>query len=112
MRFIATDSPILDVDAEAARGLRIVRGPITCIIEDHAYPSSNWAKILLQAYQNNPTLAAAGSTVRNANPRHALSHTNLLIAYCVWMPPLDLRDLPPCNHNVSYRTEVLQPFGD
>ena len=111
-RAVATGTPVTNIDAEAARGIALASAPVTCVVEDHAYPSPDWVERLLAAYETPEQVGAAGSCVRNANPGAALSRVNLLIAYGNWMPPLAGQDLTPSGHNVSYRTDAVKPYAE
>ncbi len=106
--------PIVNVDAEVAQGVLLSNGPVTCCIEDHAYPAVDWVERMLAAYQGpeGERLAAAGSVVKNANPDYALSWVNLLIAYGTWVEPLAPAETLVGNHNVSFRTDAVAGYGD
>ena len=105
--------PVVDVDAESADGIRRARGPVTCVVEDHAYPLPDWVEKLLTPYQAAESrVGAAGSTVLNANPDSALSWTNLLIAYGTWLEPIAAGETLVGNHNVSFRTDAVAPYGE
>ncbi len=104
--------PITNVDHAAAPGLLAAASDIVASIEDHAFPDPDWAERLLEAWAN-PECSAVGSLVYNANPRSALSWTNILIAYGQWR-----HDTPDgeigwiASHNTSYRREALVPLGN
>lgn len=108
---VATGQPVTNVDAEAARGVLLARGPVACVIEDHAYPAADWVERLLEAYDTPEQVGAAGACVLNANPRSSLSRANLLVAYGAWLPPL-AGGLEPSGHNVSYRTDAVAVYAD
>ena len=110
-RTLVTGEAVTNVDAEAARGILLARGPVTCVIEDHAYPAADWVERLLEAYDTPEQVGAAGACVLNANPRSSLSRANLLVAYGNWLPPL-AGGLEPSGHNVSYRTDAVRAYGD
>ena len=111
VRTIALGRPVHDVDAEAASGVQIASAPVTCIIEDHAFPAPDWVERLTDAYRSGEKVGAAGSCVLNANPRSGISRMNLLIAYGPFMEPLDIQSGTPSNHNVSYRTDAVAVYG-
>ena len=112
VRTVATNNEITNVDAEAARGILLAKGPVTCVIEDHAYPEPDWVERLVDAYRGEEPVGAAGSIVQNANPRSPLSRMNLMIAYGSWLEPLAPGETPVANHNVSYRTDAVREYGE
>ena len=112
VRTVATNRPITNVDAEAARGILMANGPVTCVIEDHAFPAPDWVEKLIETYRGDEPVGAAGSVVRNANPKSSLSRMNLLIAYGTWLEPLAAGETGLSNHNVSYRTDAVSVYGD
>lgn len=104
--------PIANVDHAAAPGLLASSSEIVASIEDHAFPDPDWAERVLGAW-TDPGCVAVGSLVYNANPRSALSWTNILIAYGQWR-----HDTPSgeigwiASHNASYRRSALAPLGN
>ncbi len=60
-RTLVTGEAVTNVDAEAARGILLARGPVTCVIEDHAYPAADWVERLLEAYDTPEPVGAAGA---------------------------------------------------
>ena len=89
VRAVGLGRPVEDVDAEAAAGIRLARGPVTCVVEDHAYPAADWVERLVAAYRApGGRVGAAGSVVANANPASSVSWANLLIAYGTWFEPM------------------------
>ncbi len=105
--------PVDNVDAEAARGIHVSRGPVTAVIEDHAFPAEDWVERMVAAYRVSGAMTGAtGSMVRNANPDSPLSWMNLLIAYGTWFEPLSPGELVVGNHNVSFRTDAVTAYGE
>lgn len=109
---IVAAGPIDNVDHAAAPGLLAAAAEIVASIEDHAFPDSDWAERLLAGWAD-PGCVAVGSTVFNANPRSALSWTNILIAYGQWRPGTPDGQIDwIASHNTSYRRAALVPFGN
>lgn len=104
--------PITNVDHAAAPGLLSACGEIVASIEDHAFPEPDWAERLLAEW-TEPGCVAVGSSILNANPRSALSWTNMMIAYHQWAPgtPPGEIDWVPA-HNISLRRSALLPLGN
>lgn len=108
--FVYTGAPIRNVDQAASFGVHRAGAPVVALIEDHAYPCPDWARHILQAHQQD--WGVVGSTVLNANPRSAVSWTNLLIAYGPWTEPNiggEQEALP--GHNITYKTHLLKAYG-
>jgi len=77
---------IMGVAREA--GVRASRAPFVGFVEDHAYPESDWAEVLLASHaQGN---LAAGALMINANPQGMTSWSDLFPACsprCSWGSP-------------------------
>ena len=86
-------------------------GPIVASVEDHAYAAPNWAEAVIEAYQGS--WAAVGYAFVNANPRTYRSRACLIKDYGPWMHPTGggPTGFVP-GHNISYRRDVLESFGD
>lgn len=94
-----------------AAGIRVARGPIITLCEEHAFPQPGWAEALIRAHQG--PWAAVGPLVLNANPRSTTSQAGYLMSYGQWAPPAaggEVTDLP--GNNSSYKREVLLAYGD
>ncbi len=130
---LAARPDLLQVDADAVRGLHSVRvlatsleggtggaramavreaaAPVVAFAEDHCFPESGWAAALLAAHQG--PWAAVGPVVSNANPTSSVSWADYLMGYGPWIAPgkSEERDHLP-GHNSSYKREPLLPFGE
>lgn len=93
-----------------AAGARAARAPVIAFVEEHAYPASDWAQWLLEAFEEG--WAAVGPRVSNANPGTRTARADFQISYGRWAhaPGGDSDDLP--GHNSAYRREVLLAYGD
>lgn len=103
--------PIDDVERATAEGFERVSASCTALVEDHAFPSEDWAEVTLAGHAAGYDVV--GAPMRNANPAGALSWGNMLLAYGAWVEPTpggEVRSLQ--GHNVSFRTQVLREFGD
>ena len=92
-------------------GLKQAEAPIIASIEDHAYAAPKWAEAVLEAHQG--PWAAVGYAFVNANPQTYLSRACLVNDYGPWMHPTGggSTDFVP-GHNISYRRDVLESFGE
>ncbi len=104
---------INDVDKVAASGIRAALAPVVTLLEDHAYPHSGWAERIVAASQNCECVAI-GNSFENANPRHILSWSNMLLSYGRWVGAMEAGATDwVSRHNVSFRTSTLhERYGD
>ena len=94
-----------------AAGVRSATAPIVALAEDHCFPEPEWAQHLVEAHRG--TWDAVGPSVRNANPRSAVSWADLFIGYGPWLWPTEPREvefLP--GHNTSYKRDVLLRYQE
>ncbi len=109
VEFVAVGQ-IENVDKAAYHGIQIAAAQVVALIEDHAYPESDWAEALITAHQGH--WAAVGSAFRNANPTTNVSWTNLLIAYGHWTEPVERGQTDHVSrHNISFKRQVLEEYG-
>ena len=100
-----------NVDRAAGPGMQRANAPVVVAVEDHAFPDSDWAEILVQTH--NQDYAAVGGAMENGNPGGWFSWANLLLNYGKWGS--DTRgghstdELP--GHNIAYKRELLRPFN-
>jgi hypothetical protein len=103
--------PIVSMSAARTAATRQATGPVVAFGEDHCYPDPEWAEYLIKAHGEK--CAAAGPTMRNANPRSMTSWVSYLMSFSRWNTPVagGATDGLPW-HNTSYRRELLLAFGD
>lgn len=109
VRVESTGSP--SIGSANAAGVRRASAEVVALSEDHAFPEPDWAERLLAAHQG--PYAAVGPSIRNANPRSAVSRADLYIGYAPWLAPAVAREcdyLP--GHNSSYKRRALLAYGD
>src|SRR4051812_36050413 len=96
--------------AARAAGVRRASAPLIALAEDHSYPESRWAEVLIASHEK--PWAAVGPAIGNGNPQHALSWANLAIEYGPWLDPVPsgATDHLP-GHNCSYKRDVLLEYG-
>jgi glycosyl transferase family 2 len=93
-----------------AAGVRLATAEVIGFIEDHCFPESDWAEMLLDAYRG--PWAAVGYAFTNANPRTYISRASLVARYGQFMHPARPGPAPLVSgNNVSYRRELLLSFG-
>jgi hypothetical protein len=103
--------PIKSTAAARATGVRRACAAVIAFAEDHSFPAADWAENLVASHQG--PWAAVGPAMCNANPREALSWTNLAIEYGLWLDPVPsgpVDHLP--GHNSSYKRDLLLDYGD
>jgi hypothetical protein len=94
-----------------AAGIRAATAPVIVLTEDHSFPESDWAEVLLDAHREE--WAVVGPAVLNANPDSLLSWANLVIEYGEWLGPApagQCEHLP--GHNSAYKRDLLLALGD
>jgi Glycosyl transferase family 2 len=96
--------------AARAEGVRLAGTDVIGFIEDHCFPATDWAEMLIEAYRG--PWAAVGYAFTNANPRTYVSRASMLARYGQFVDPA--RPGPArlvSGNNVSYRRELLLSFG-
>ena len=94
----------------ANAAVRHAKAPLVVFAETHAYPEPEWAKLLIDAHQQD--WVAVGSAMVNGNPESIVSWASFLIAYSRWMPLIAssaIDRLP--GHNSSYKRAILLDYG-
>ncbi len=111
VQIVCSDLASRNVDRAAAVAVPHATAEFVALIEDHAYPDTNWAEVTVNIHRSAEWSSVAPLMV-NANPRRMLSWTNLLIAYGPWSEPAikGERDAIP-GHNLCYRSSVLLQYG-
>lgn len=112
VQYVYSDWADRNVDKASAFAVPRANAPFIALIEDHAYPTPEWAETILAAHHSGEWAAVAPLMV-NANPASVLSWTNLLIAYGPWSEPSfpSERDALP-GHNLCYRRSLLLKYGE
>ncbi len=108
-RQVVEMGPSSSTDRARVAGIRRARAPVVALLEDHAYPVTNWAEVLVAAHRG-PWVGVT-SEIANANPARMLSWVNLLLAYGRWTEPVEggeVDELPA--HNVSYKRNILMEY--
>jgi hypothetical protein len=111
LRHVYVSRPDIDRWGVArAEGVRLASADVIGFIEDHCFPESDWAEMLLDAYRG--PWAAVGYAFTNANPRTYVSRASLVARYGLFMHPARPGPAPLVSgNNVSYRRELLLSFG-
>ena len=102
---------IYSIGRANAAGIRRGTAPLIALAEDHCFPDPQWAEHLFRAHRG--PWVAVGPSVRNANPKSAVSWADLFIGYGPWLWPTTAREvdfLP--GHNTSYKRAHLLAYGD
>ena len=95
--------------ARAAGALR-AKAPVVAFIEDHCYPTRQWAEALIEAHRG--PWAAVGYAFTNANPDNYVARSAMVLDYGLWTHPAagGGSELLPYN-NCSYKRETLLSLG-
>ncbi|MEJ2086573.1 MAG: glycosyltransferase [Acidobacteriota bacterium] len=109
-RSVATDDTTSTARMRAL-GTELASAPIIAFCEDHCFPAPDWARALIARHEG--PWAGVGAVVENANPRTAVSWSNLLIEYGDWLAPHQGGPIHHIGgHNSSYKREVLLAFAE
>lgn len=92
-----------------ARALSACSAPVIAFIEDHVFPSPNWAEVLIEAHAR--PYSAVSVEMVNANPS-PLSRADMMLSFGQWLAPAapGPRSILP-GHNTSYKRQVLERHG-
>jgi hypothetical protein len=88
-------------------GVRAAKAPLVALVETHVFPDPDWAEALVRAHRD-PSAAAVGAVVANANPATSRSWACLLMDYGSWLEPNAggvVAVLP--SNNSCYKRELL-----
>jgi hypothetical protein len=91
--------------------VRASHSPVVAFIEDHCFPTQDWARRLIDAHQG--PWAAVGYAFTNANPESYVSRAAILARYGPYVHPArggSARYLS--GNNISYKREVLLALGE
>lgn len=91
-------------------GIRNAHAPVVALTEDHSFPDTKWAELLIVAHRQ--PWAVVGPSMRNGNPGTMLSWADFYQAYGEWAYPVSsgaVRHLP--GHNSSYKRDILLKYG-
>jgi len=92
-------------------GTNVAMASIIVSIEDHVFPSEDWAEALLTAHRDGYDVVTTG--MKNANPQMALSWGNMLLDYGNYLIPTQTGEVKSVPlHNVSFARHVIQYFGE
>jgi hypothetical protein len=94
-----------------ALGVRAACAPVVAFAEEHCYPEPEWARLLLAAHARG--WGAVGPQMCNANPSSAVSRAGLYLNYGPCLAPAEPGPSAALPwHNISYRREVLDAYGE
>jgi len=94
-----------------AAGIRNANAPVVALTEDHSFPDTNWAEVLIAAHEQ--PWAAVGPSIKNGNPDTMLSWADFYASYGEWSQPIPsgtVCHLP--GHNSSYKRDILLAYGE
>jgi hypothetical protein len=106
---------LLQEEKSIARARRLsameARAEVVAFVEDHGFPSQNWAEELLAAFESSENIDAAAPVMENPNQESAISRAQFLLFHGVHERRigscrfLDNRSLP--WHSTAYRRSQL-----
>ena len=89
-----------------AEGFRQACAPVVAFIEDHCFPTRNWAEVLIQTHQG--PWAAVGYSFTNANPKTYISRVSMTLDYGPWASPTQSGPAQFLqNNNISYKRKLI-----
>ena len=94
-----------------AIAIHAASAPLVSIVEDHSFPSSDWAELMIKEHQNE--WAGVGCEIQNANPVSFVSWANLILTHGKWMEKQKSgirKNLS--NHNTVYKRDLLINYGE
>jgi hypothetical protein len=95
------------------QGLRLARGEVVAITEDHVVAPPEWAAAILDAHARHPSAAAIGGPVDNHRTGSALDWASFLCEYSEFLPPVAAgvsAAIP--GMNTSYKRRAIEACGD
>lgn len=105
------ESDLLDsTGAPRVRGFYASSAPLVAFAEDHAFPSPNWADVLIRAHAK--PYAAVSIEMKNENPG-SLSNADMQLSFGQWIAPAVrgvMSSLP--GHNTCYKREILNSYRE
>lgn len=91
------------------------RAEVVAFVEDHGFPSRNWAEELLAAFESSENIDAAAPVMENPNPESSISRAQFLLTHGVHERRsetrrfLESRSLP--WHSTAYRRDRFLAFA-
>jgi Glycosyl transferase family 2 len=96
--------------AARAAGLDAANAPAVAFLEDHCFPSPDWAEALVDAHRER--WAAVGYAFGNANPASYVSRASFVVDYGTWAEPTVSGETGLLqSNNISYKRELLEAIG-
>lgn len=104
--------PIVNRGRAAAAGVRVARGPIIALSENHCFPEPDWGERVLAAHEVAGRVGV-GPAVFNANPEKALSRIAHAAGYGMYTTdhPAGARE-ELALHNSSFLRAAVTPHLD
>ena len=97
-----------------ADGLRVARGEVIALTEDHALPHPGWCAAILAAHRDHPEAAAIGGAIENGSRDSLIEWASYFITQGPHMAPLGDRPVPVTTNeaNVSYKRWAVRDLDD
>jgi len=93
-----------------AAGIREAVGAAVVLVEDHSYPSPNWAATLIEGHKMG--YAVVVPEMKNGNPTTLVSWANFHLTFIEWFRPKGCGEVPRGpGHNSSYDKSALLEMG-
>lgn len=103
--------PVETVERAYPRGIRIARGSVVALLENHVYPDPDWAESILEAHEG--PWAAVGSVHRNALPANPVSWTEHLLTYGMHDEATPGGEVSAiARNNPTFKRSLFDDFGD
>ena len=96
-----------------SQGVRVARGAIIAITEDHIYAPPTWIEAMLDAHARFPTVGGIGGPVSNRCTKKAVDWASFLCEYNEFLPPMVAAGNAPIpGMNSSYKRRAIEACGD
>lgn len=96
-----------------SQGLRVARGAIVAVTEDHVYAPPGWMEAMLDAHARYPDVGGIGGPVSNRCTEKAVDWASFLCEYNEFLPPMVAAGNAPIpGMNSSYKRGAIDACGD
>src|SRR5262249_29922576 len=91
-----------------ARALRVARGEVIAITEDHVRPDPGWCEAILTAHRRRPEAQVIVGAMRNGTTKRLSDRASFLITSAPYLPPLPrLPERTPPYNDLSVKRRIL-----
>jgi hypothetical protein len=97
-----------------AEAMRVARGSVIAIGEDHSVPRPGWCEAVLRSHREHPDADAIAGCLVNATPKRVTASASFLTYASPFTPPMPElpADRPPPVSVISVKRRALAGLGD